>query len=384
MEFTFPTPPQPPYSDMSAEAMGSMMYGTTYSPKASAPEASSGSYNPFGDFPGQEEHEAGFGPAPSSAGSGFHGESPFGADDWGGLSPTTQANAKDGAGWASQALKKEEEERLAAVARSREEAQRQKAHMRQMREQHQQQQQQQQQHAQAHSQASTPQSSSFPIKPQNEGDAAKAMLATKLQNAMPSMHSIRPGSASVPGIEARKAQPREPCNRYCSLECICRCIAAVLSALDRPELKDVSPTSLTRDRCRIALKKAKVAFHPDKCHGDEKGYHLEVSKTINELEMRLQEVTSVTTLLKMVNDASFEVRMRVDMNCTVAALKQQITAEVDSSLKMDMMVLSIDGSPMIDDKTLASYGVKDMTVFHLTMLQSPGTSDWAHFGAFHG
>lgn len=47
------------------------------------------------------------------------------------------ANAKDGAGWASQALKKEEEERLAAVARSREEAQRQKAHMRQMREQHQ-------------------------------------------------------------------------------------------------------------------------------------------------------------------------------------------------------------------------------------------------------
>ena len=74
-------------------------------------------------------------------------------------------------------------------------------------------------------------------------------------------------SAAVPGMEARKAKAGEACNRYCALECIAQCIAAVLTALDRPELHGLRPSELTSARCRTALKKAKVAFHPDKCHG---------------------------------------------------------------------------------------------------------------------
>jgi hypothetical protein len=68
-------------------------------------------------------------------------------------------------------------------------------------------------------------------------------------------------------MEARKAKAGDACNRYCALECIVQCIAAVLIALERPELAGVPPAQLSSASCRVALKKAKVAFHPDKCHG---------------------------------------------------------------------------------------------------------------------
>jgi hypothetical protein len=67
-------------------------------------------------------------------------------------------------------------------------------------------------------------------------------------------------------------------------------------------------------------------------HRDQKPYYLEASKAINELEMRLQEVTAVTTLLKLAHDPSFEVRLRVDVNASVQSLKQQIMSEVDHHL----------------------------------------------------
>jgi hypothetical protein len=90
---------------------------------------------------------------------------------------------------------------------------------------------------------------------------------------------------------------------------------AVHSSVPPPPLHALTATGVRCPRC-----------------SDEKPYYLEASKTINELEMRLQEVTSVTTLLKLAHDPTFEVRLRVDVNATVESLKQQIASEVDNHL----------------------------------------------------
>ncbi|KAK3257975.1 hypothetical protein CYMTET_32957 [Cymbomonas tetramitiformis] len=130
-------------------------------------------------------------------------------------------------------------------------------------------------------------------------DGAKELLAQKLHNHAPAQHITRPHSAAVPQLEARKAKPRELCNRYCSHSCICKCIAGVLSALGLPELEDSK--HMTSATCKTALKKAKIRFHPDKNRGTH-AYSLEVSKTLSELVMRLEEVTLVSIQVRMAHD----------------------------------------------------------------------------------
>jgi len=200
---------------------------------------------------------------------------------------------------------------------------------------------------------------------------AKDILTEKLTRVMPTNHTLRHLSTHVPGIESRKAMPGDPCNRYCSLECICKCICAVLLVLDQPGLEGgVVPS---RTQCRSALRRAKIAFHPDRSRGSAQAqeYALEVSKTLNELEMRLAEVTHVVTMLKFSKDPSLECRLRVDLNLTVRGLKEQIVQELDASFTLESMNMAVEGGdcgPMQDERSLGHYHVKDMTVFVLTLI----------------